>query len=74
MVLRFWARLRKRLRAMDLADAVAKRFVLGKMAYKARVVRLLKTNRAQQTAINIAKGYRKTCKRIVECRGAAVKG
>ena len=59
---------------MDLADAVSKKPVLGKMAYRARVVRVIKTKKAQQTAINIAKSFRKTCKRIVECRGAAVKG
>ena len=64
----------KAFKKMDLGDAVAKGPVLGNMAYKARVVRLLKTNRAQQTAINIAKGYSNTCKRIVECRCAAVKG
>ena len=38
---RFWAWLRKRLRAMDLKDAVAKRLVLGKSVYKARVRNLL---------------------------------
>ena len=31
---KFWSWLRRKLRAMDLKDAVAKRPVLGKMAYK----------------------------------------
>ena len=34
---KFWAWLRKGLRKRDLKDAVAKRPVLGKTAYKARV-------------------------------------
>ena len=38
-----WAALRKKLRKMDLADAVAKRPVLDKSAYTARVRRVLKT-------------------------------
>ena len=70
----FWAWLRKKLRSMDLADAIAKKPVLGKMAYRARVVRVLKTTKAQTVAANIAKGFRRTCKRIVECKGRGVKG
>ena len=71
---RFWAGLRRKLRSMDLADAIAKRPVLGRMAYRARVIRVLKTAKAQTTAANIAKGFRRTCKRIVDSKGAGVKG
>ena len=71
---RFWAWLRKKLRSMDLADAGAKRPLLGKMAYRARTVRGLKTKRAQEVAINIARGYKRTCKSIIAAKGAAVKG
>ena len=59
---------------MDLADTIAKRPVLGRMAYRARMVRVLKTTKAQATAANIAKGFRRTCKRIVDSKGAGVKG
>ena len=71
---RFWAWLRRKLRSMDLADAIAKKPVLGRMAYRARVIRVLKTTKAQTAAANIAKGFRRTCKRIVDCKGAGVKG
>ena len=70
----FWAWLRKKLRSMDLADAIAKKAVLGKTAYRARVVRVLKTTKAQTVAANIAKCFRRTCKRIVDGKGAGVKG
>ena len=60
---------------MDLADdAIAKKPVLGRMAYRARVVRVLKINKAQNTAANIAKGFRRICKRIVDSKRAGVKG
>ena len=62
------------MRSMDLADAIAKRLVLGRMAYRARVIRVLKTAKAQTTAANIAKGFRRTYKRIVDSKGAGVKG
>ena len=62
------------MRAMDLKDAVAKKPVLGKMAYRARIMRVLKTQVAQRKASNIAKGFRRTCKLIVDGHGAAVRG
>ena len=72
---RFWVWLRRKLRSMDLADdAIAKKPVLGRMAYRARVVRILKINKAQNTAANIAKGFRRICKRIVDSKRAGVKG
>ena len=58
----------------DLSDAVRGRPVLGKMAYKCRVRRVIMTQKAQTTAANIAKGLRKTCRAVVAARGAAVKG
>ena len=71
---KYWSWLRRKLRAMDLSDALAKRPVLGKMAYKARVSRVIKTARSQTVAANIAKGLKSTCKRVVAAKGAAVKG
>ena len=59
---------------MDLADAFAKRPVLGKMAYKARVRRVIKSAKSHTVAGNVAKGLRGTCKRVVAANGAAVKG
>ena len=71
---KYWGWLRKKLRAMDLADAVAKRPVLNKTAYKARVRRVIKSVRSQTLAGNYAKGLWGTCKRVVAAKGAAVKG
>ena len=59
---------------MDLVDAIAKKPVLGKTAYRARVLRVLKTTKAQTVVANFAKGFRRTCKRIVDGKGAGVKG
>ena len=59
---KYWGWHRKKLRAMDLADAVAKRPVLNKTAYKARVRRVIKSVRSQTVAGNSAKGLRGTCK------------
>ena len=70
---RFWAWLRKRLRALDLADAVAKRPVLGKTAYKARVQRV-KGQKAQRVAANCAISLRKKCREVVLKKGAASSG
>ena len=71
---KYWGWLRKKLRAMDLADALAKRPVLGKTAYRARVRRVIKSAKSQTVAGNFAKGLRATCKRVVAAKGAAVKG
>ena len=48
--------------------------VLGKMAYKARVRRVIKSAKSQTVAGNVAKGLRGTCQRVVAAKGAAVKG
>ena len=71
---RVWAWLRKQLRAMDLKDAVARRPVLNKFAYKERVRRVCAGRKCQKVAANCAKSFRKTCRRVVDAGGAAVKG
>ena len=71
---RFWSWLRRTLRAKDLADVVAKRPVLGKSAYIARVRRVLKARRAQTCAANCVKSLRKVCLEVVEKKGAASSG
>ena len=55
----------------DLNDAVQKRPALGKTAYIARVRRVIKSDKAQQTAANMAKSFKKTCRPVIEKNGAA---
>ena len=71
---RYWAWLRKKLRTMDLADAVKKRPVLSKVKYTARVKRVLKSKKSQQVAAACAKGLRKVCKEVVRNKGAETHG
>ena len=71
---RFWAWLRTALRQLDLQDAVAKRPVLGKAAYKERIKRICKSKRAQSVAVNIAGGLKKVCLEVVANKGAASRG
>ena len=56
---KFWGWLRKRLRAMDLADLKAKRRPLQKTALKARVRRLVQSARAKAVAKNFVLGLHK---------------
>lgn len=67
----FWGWLRKKLRNMDLADLRRKRAPLGKFAYTARVKGVIKSNKAQETAKNYAKRFRKACQQVVDRSGAA---
>ena len=71
---RVWAWLRKKLRAMDLADAMAKRRVLSKAKYTARVKRVLKSKKLQRVAAACTRGFREVCKEVVQKKGAATKG
>ena len=71
---RVWAWLRKRLRALDLQDAVAKKKVLSKAAYRARVRRVLRSKKAQAVAAACAKGLRSVCREVVKNKGAATRG
>ena len=66
---KFWAWLRKRLRLMDLGDLRAKRPVLGKTAFKARVKRVVKTAAAKRVAANCMKDLLKVAKMVKESRG-----
>ena len=70
---KFWAWVRKEMRARDMADLRARRVVPGKTAYTLRVKRLLKSRRAQQAASNIALGFKRVCKQVVANKGAASK-
>jgi hypothetical protein len=70
---KFWAWVRKELRARDMADLRARRVVPGKYTYTLRVKKLLKSRGAQQVASNIALGFKRVCKLVVAKRGAASK-
>ena len=67
----FWGWLRKKLRNMDLADLRAKRPTLGKTVYIARVKGVMRSQKAQAVAKKYAARFRKTCKQVVERKGAA---
>ena len=71
---RFWSWLRRKLRSMDLNDVTVGRRVLCKSAYKARVVRLLRTQKAQAVASQVAKGLPNACREVIRNHGAAVRG
>ena len=71
---RFWAWLRKKLRAMDLSDSAKKSRVLSKAQYTARVKRVLKSKKAQEVGAACTKGLRKVCRELVRNKGAATHG
>ena len=68
---RVWAWLKRKLRLMDLDDATRNRPPLGKMAYRARIRNVMKSKKAQETAANITKSFRKVCQTVLKKRGAA---
>ena len=68
---RFWSWLRRKLRAMDLKDAVAKRGVLSKFAFKARVRAVCRSKQAQRVAGNQTKLMKRVCREVVSKKGAA---
>ena len=67
----FWGWMRKKLRRMDLADLRKKRKPLGKVAYHARLKSVLNSVAAQKVAKNFANRLRKTCREVVDRKGAA---
>ena len=66
--------MKKRLRAMDLADLVKKRPPVGKTTLKARVKAMLKQKGTRVGAQNIVRGQRRTCVAVVKRKGAATRG
>jgi transposase len=71
---KFWSWLRRKLRAMDLKDAAAKRPVPGKMAYRARLLNVCKSAAAKAAAAGCANSFRKTCLEVRNKNGAASRG
>ena len=67
----FWGWMRKKQRVMDLADMQKKRRLLGKTAYTARVKSVMRSQKAQTVAKNMAKRFRKACQQVVSRSGAA---
>ena len=67
----FWSWLRRKLRAMDMADMRKKRRPLGKTADTVRVKSVMRSQRAHTVAKGFAKTLRKTCKQVVYRKGAA---
>jgi hypothetical protein len=71
---KFWAWLRRRLHAMDLKDAVEKRPVLTKAAYRRRVQGVCGSRQAQRVASSCALGLKRVCKELLKKKGAATRG
>ena len=70
----YWSWLRRRLLALDLADATAKRLVPSKAAYVQRVRNVVQSQASQEKAANIAKAFKKTCIECVKNKGRATRG
>ena len=68
---RFWAWLRKRLRALELKDLKARRKRIGKTAFRARVRSVCGSAKAQTVAASCAAGLKKVCRLVVLKKGAA---
>ena len=71
---KFWAHLRKHLRAMDLKDAMAKRPVLGKTAYRERVRRVVKSAKKAQDRYQYYEGPQEDLSRSDSEEGCSHKG
>ena len=67
----FWGWMRAQLRRRDLQDLRAGRPPLGKMAYKVRLTRFLKTRRAQDVAKAKFNAFKNVCREVKNKRGAA---
>ena len=68
---KFWAYLRKRLRAMDLQDVEARRPPVGRAQLKARVACILSSAKSKVVSKNLVRGLKRVCKVVLKKRGAA---
>ena len=66
---KYWGWLRKQLRLKDLADMRAKRPVISKLAYKARVRAICDTQKAKHVASKFAGDMRRVCKEVIKKKG-----
>ena len=69
-----WGWARKKLRRRDLADLSAGRRILGKTAYRQRILSLLNSAAAQHVAAKFFKRLHKTAVNVSAAKGAVVKG
>ena len=71
---KFWAWLRKTLRAKDLADFRAGRPLLARTAMQARVRAVCKSRKATVVARNCVRGLTRVCKEVLKKKGARTRG
>jgi len=71
---KYWSWLRRRLRAMDLADLRAKRAPVTKATFRARVLQVIATKASDRAAAACYRHFRKACQEVVARKGAAVRG
>ena len=71
---KFWAWMRRALRALDLADCVAGRPVPTRQQYAARIRAVAGSQRAQRVAAACATGLRRVCQEVHRRKGAATRG
>ena len=68
---RYWSYLRRRLKAMDLADMKQKRPAIDRAGLQKRVRKLLKTNKSKRVAQNMFNSFRKVCVQVKASGGSA---
>ena len=61
----------KHLRKLDLKDLKDKRAVLGRTAYKARVIRVLTSTESREVAAKCMRHLKKVCAAVSKAGGAA---
>ena len=70
---KFWSWLRRHLRILDLADLKKKKRPLSKTAYIARVRTVCRSQKAQVVASNLARSLKKTCREVIQKKGASAR-
>ena len=68
---RMWSWMRRKLRAMDMADLRAGKAVVKKSALKTRIRGLCRTRAAHVAAGRCVSGLRTVCREVIRRRGAA---
>ena len=71
---KFWSWLRRDLRQKDLTDLRARRPLLSKAQYKARVRAVCASARARRVAANVATGFPAACQEVVTKEGQRPRG
>lgn len=71
---KYWGWLRKRLRAMDLADLQAKRPPVSRAGLLGRVRSLMRSAASKRVARAYCRGLKKVCREVVASGGAASSG